>query len=774
NWTPANAFTATAPPADRQWIEAYGPNTVYLYYRTLATLTGLVLQKSIDSGVTYAAGTTVVNPLGFTPGWIDVDQSPNADGSVDIYLSAQNSSQLVVFHCVDPNPALPVPITCSNPNTVDDSMSHGHIFDVVSVSNDGTVYAAWSNNQDVFYAHSDNKAQTWSGPVQVTDGSAMTNTNIFPWITAGDAGRVGIVWYGTDALSNADNNAEWKAYYAYTANARAATPDLLWLPASDHVIHKSNVSQAGFSPGDEAVNRNLIDFFQVAHDPRDGAAVVAFADDHNDFDGHTFWTRQIAGPGLVAGTPVTAVPCPPLTPFVDPEVIDFLGDGNGVSGALGPSIPDVDILNIDYGSGEDGGTLHLTSDMTITALLALAPERSYRSFFAVNTVRGLMDAGNMYFIELTTENGAPEFWLGVADRRTDGTIATARVEDIAADQSGAPFTPGAPGQVHVRVDVNRLDYSYTADGTPVDGGSAAPSAGDLVVGLIGQTRNQTAVGSAVVADNTRGGSFIILGEEDGNGGGDPTEIECDDEAVTQFGGWQTRTTEGGERYCRNVGHQGKNSPSKRPYLELAFPGSATEVRYDFFTNPRGGVVEVIIDGQSREIIDQHRPGSDGSGQKDLQPESRSYPVAPQANQHTIRVVHRTDLDGGTRNIAYVDGFAVQEGASGSAASADNEIGLIHTLASGASIDHTMVAELGTLFLGTVVEPVSAELFGSGALAVEIFDPAGLGVGSSSEAVAPLTASAPTILPGQYTVRVRNTSDRAVSYRAGMLKTLALQ
>lgn len=774
NWTPANAFSATAPPADRQWIEAFGENTVYLYYRTLATLTGLVLQKSIDNGVTYSAGTEIVNPLGFTPGWIDVDQTPNPDGSVDIYLSAQNSSELVIFHCVDPNPALPVPITCGNPNTVDDTMSHGHIFDVVSVGNDGTVYAAWSNNQNVFYAYSTNEAQTWSGPVQVTDvADGMTRTNIFPWITSGDDGRIGIVWYGTDAATSGDNNAEWKTYYAFTANARADTPELLWLPASDHVIHKSNISQAGFSPGDEAVNRNLIDFFEVAHDPRDGAAVVAYADDHNDFDGHTHYTRQIDGPGLLAGTPVTSVPCPPLTPFVDPEVLDFLGDGNGVSGALGPSIPDVDILNVDYGSEEDGGTLYLTSDMAITALLALAPERSYRSFLAVNTVRGLMDAGNQYFLELTTENGTPEFWLGVADRRADGSTAVARAERIDADQDGSPFTAGAPGVVHVRVDVSRLDYSYTADGTPVDGGSPAPAAGDLVIGLLSQTRTQTAVGSAVVADQTRGGSFIVLGEEDGDGGG-VTEIECDDEAVTQFGGWQKRTTDDGERYCRNVGSVGKTDPDKRPHLELQFPGSSVEVRYDYFTSPRGGFVEVIIDGQSREVIDQFEAGSDQSGQKQLTPQSRSYAVEQQLNPHTIRVVHRTDLDQQSRNIAYVDGFAVQEGATGAAASADQEIAFTNTLASGQSIDHKIVAGLGTLFLGAVVEPVSAELFGSDALVVELYNPAGLKIGTSSEAVAPKTVSALTILPGEYTVRILNTSDRAVSYGASMLQTLALQ
>src|SRR5439155_1544370 len=47
DWSPVNPVAAAFPADDRQWIEAYGDNTVYLNYRTLATLTGLVLDKSI-------------------------------------------------------------------------------------------------------------------------------------------------------------------------------------------------------------------------------------------------------------------------------------------------------------------------------------------------------------------------------------------------------------------------------------------------------------------------------------------------------------------------------------------------------------------------------------------------------------------------------------------------------------------------------------------------------------------------------------------------------
>jgi hypothetical protein len=556
NWSPANPVAATVPLDDRQWIEAFGRNTVYLYYRTLATLTGLILNKSIDGGVTYAAATNIVNPLGYTPGWIDVDESPNPGGSVDIYLSAQNSSELVVFHCVDANPMLPAGITCGGPVTVDKTMSHGHIFDPLTVDNAGNVYASWSNNKDIFYAYSTDKGATWSSPIQVTaagSGGGMPVFNIFPWITAGDNGRVGIVWYGTDTTTN-PNDAEWKAYYAFSANARATTPTFRWVQASDQVIHKSNVSQLGLST-EGGANRNLIDFFQVADDPRDGAAVIAFADDHNDFDGGTYFTRQIAGPGMRANRSVTTPPngCPALEPFQDPEVRDFANDVTTVSGTR-LILPTHDVINIDFETVREGGKTYILADMAVGLFTnPPPPEGSWRSYFAVNTARGLLDSGDEYFVELTTRNGTPEFWLGTTDRDPNGGTAEQRVENILADQNFVdqdpgtpslqpPFGAGAPGHVRVRVDISRLDWHHESgdDGPPVvfpagDGQRQPPSLGEVVIGLRGRIRTAFSAIATSLVDQTRGGSCIILGfdtciptEGDGDEPDDGDEDQDDD------------------------------------------------------------------------------------------------------------------------------------------------------------------------------------------------------------------------------------------------------
>jgi hypothetical protein len=105
-------------------------------------------------------------------------------------------------------------------------------------------------------------------------------------------GSVGIVWYGTTNPAN-DDNAQWKVYYAQSFNAHDQTPTFRIgeVTEPEHYIHASNISTGGLTG---TANRNLIDYFQVSFDPQ-GAAVVAYTDDHNDFDGHTYVSRQITG-----------------------------------------------------------------------------------------------------------------------------------------------------------------------------------------------------------------------------------------------------------------------------------------------------------------------------------------------------------------------------------------------------------------------------------------------------------------------------------------------
>src|SRR5207237_1437512 len=153
-------------------------------------------------------------------------------------------------------------------------------------------------------------------------------TSVFPWIETGPTpGSVGIVWYGTTGAAN-DDNANWNVFYAQSFNATADNPTFRQAKISDHFIHGSNISEGGTLGN---ANRNLLDYFQVSFDPT-GAAVVAYTDDHNDYDGHTYIARQISGPNI-SGNGKTSVPDPGSTPAAQTGPLPLAARVGGEAGA---------------------------------------------------------------------------------------------------------------------------------------------------------------------------------------------------------------------------------------------------------------------------------------------------------------------------------------------------------------------------------------------------------------------------------------------------------
>src|SRR5262249_39561216 len=229
--------------------------------------TGLFVARSDDSGLTYPI-TGVVNPSGTTPGYIDVDHSNGR-----VYVSHTSSSQLVVGHSNDAG------LTWQN-TTADNTTQHANIFDPLKVGQDGTVYAVWSDGSNIYMAHSTDGGNTFSDRVRVNDNTTY-RTNVLPWLECGSAGRVAVVWYGSTSAAD-DDSADWEVLFSQTLNATDMNPTFRQQIISDHVIHGSNISTGGLLG---AANRNLLDYFQIALDPQ-GAAVVAFTDDSNDYDGN--------------------------------------------------------------------------------------------------------------------------------------------------------------------------------------------------------------------------------------------------------------------------------------------------------------------------------------------------------------------------------------------------------------------------------------------------------------------------------------------------------
>ena len=99
-----------------------------------------------------------------------------------------------------------------------------------------------------------------------------------PWVGAGDAGRVEIVYYATTTPVDpniATNAVEWNTMFVQSFNANAREPVFTISPVSHHVMHTGPICNQGILCG--AGTRTLADFFQVSIGP-DGLANIAYAD----------------------------------------------------------------------------------------------------------------------------------------------------------------------------------------------------------------------------------------------------------------------------------------------------------------------------------------------------------------------------------------------------------------------------------------------------------------------------------------------------------------
>lgn len=509
---PIGNVTGGLPGDDRQWLEFFGSRSVYLLYRTLAPAVTQI-QRSNDGGLTYGPAVTA-GAIGQV-GSIDVDQR---DGTV--YISG-SSGQVCVGTPTIPG-AEPLVYNCTQ--AANDPSGVAHIFFLVKVADDGTAYVCYSNDHDIYLSHSTDKGKTWSLPVRVSDGPE-TRTSVFPAIETGPVpGSVGIAWYGTTEATNNDN-ANWQVFYAQTMNAKEQTPTFRQVVASDHFIHGSNISEGGTLGN---ANRNLIDYFQISFDPT-GAAIIDYTDDHNDFDGATFVTRQISGPG-VKGTSIpapvegSALPPRPTPPADGSQVTDFAQDvTDGLVVQVAKNDP-MDIVSIRYSceTGADGAPV-IVATMKVSDLSTLPALGNWRASFAANALDsrmsptglytfGVSDRGDQFWMRASSDAaGVMSYSYGTAVRNPDGTITY--TEAGAADGGSVDQQNGT---ITMKVSTTKLNPLVRSGNAPIGVGST-------LVGLRGAAYHVTVEGRTARRDQTRGGTQFTIGtcgaDSGGNGGG---------------------------------------------------------------------------------------------------------------------------------------------------------------------------------------------------------------------------------------------------------------
>ncbi len=260
SWPTANPVAASG---DRPWVTGAQKDEVFLYVNLPKQL-----WRSTDGGLTFnlvttsfpADGKLIVDPLNPKKGLL----GPLGNGGVAI--SPDDGKTWKEY---------PAPLGAST-----------QFFGAIAVDRKGGVYAAnaggYSGSTDttadaeVTFNYFNRKTKKWAPqPIRIPTpkGDAL-----WPWIIAGDDGRVAVVWYQTLP----GNNDKFHIYAAYTTNGhgsyvkcsdgsrRFVPPQFQVANASGRPIHVGKICLSGttcnLNPSFEGGDRRLGDFFTVNFD----------------------------------------------------------------------------------------------------------------------------------------------------------------------------------------------------------------------------------------------------------------------------------------------------------------------------------------------------------------------------------------------------------------------------------------------------------------------------------------------------------------------------
>lgn len=246
---------------------------------------------------------------------------------VFVIHDSSNLDQVRIARCVQvPVTADPSGLQCSDRAVYGQigKINVGQNFVTQAIDRSGNIYAVWPQTPlkngnphgptTIEMAYSRNNGTTWSRPFQVNKSCAgfkcravETNTNVLPWVTAGDDGRIDIAWYGTRTLTTndkptgqygADNlsNADWKVYMAQSLNADTSHPTFSVVTATKNYIHDGSIQTLPNQNGD----RTEGDFLNIRTGRHGEANIVYVNSARSDDLGQSMFVRQNAGPSLYA------------------------------------------------------------------------------------------------------------------------------------------------------------------------------------------------------------------------------------------------------------------------------------------------------------------------------------------------------------------------------------------------------------------------------------------------------------------------------------------
>lgn len=312
-----NLLSGKFPGQDREWIAADGASKVCISYVTaagvLVTAAGLHVECSYDAGTTFTQVSDALAPanldgrVGYKIGNLMIDQNSGNRATVDTAAASndivyQTFASGTVADATNPNPTdfhiVWMAVSLDGGKTFNDyqvynnpnpAVGYAHNFTNVSVDQAGNVYSFFSDDHYVYYKFSTDHGKTWQpggptgAPIRISRSPALTA--IFPWSSAGSAGKVDVVYYGADYYGpeHPDNYppaTKWHVFFAQNLHATSCLTTSCWTQVqASPVNHLGAVCEGGLAC---TGNRDMFDDFGVAARPTTGLASVTYSDDQYD------------------------------------------------------------------------------------------------------------------------------------------------------------------------------------------------------------------------------------------------------------------------------------------------------------------------------------------------------------------------------------------------------------------------------------------------------------------------------------------------------------
>lgn len=276
--------------ADREWIDADAAGHIYTTWRGSAGgQPVLEFRASFDGGKTWEPKTVV---------GADGDEGPvSHDAAGRLYIADVDQAataglaqaNVYVYTSADQGKTWKGSLVTTMPRTSPvEPNGYASDFPVVAVDGNGTAYLVFSADATglpagqappeeaarygTYLSVSRDHGGNWTAPRLISDPSKDAR---FPWVAAGAAGRVAIVWYESvvgvpgEMLPDEWNVRLWESLSADGAQPMSATVILTETPN-----HVGAVCTSG--TGCAAADRSLLDFFEVAISPA-GQPLIAYS-----------------------------------------------------------------------------------------------------------------------------------------------------------------------------------------------------------------------------------------------------------------------------------------------------------------------------------------------------------------------------------------------------------------------------------------------------------------------------------------------------------------